>query len=86
MVWLLPLLFLFLFFLHCCFHFCRLDIEGPGVYWSSDQAANANFFHDMAAKAKDMGNALNYHLSHYHLRHHNRHYHRYRVIDHRASQ
>jgi len=31
------------------------DIEGPGTYWGSNQAANANFFAAMAAQAKAMG-------------------------------
>jgi len=40
-----------------------LDIEGPGTYWGSDQAANRAFFEDLVAAGKADGVTLGVYTS-----------------------
>jgi len=40
-----------------------LDIEGPGTYWGSSQAANANFFAALVSEAKALGVSLGVYTS-----------------------
>ena len=41
----------------------RFDIEGPGLYWSGDQGANAAFFQALVDEAKSLGLSLSLSLS-----------------------
>lgn len=41
----------------------RFDIEGPGLYWGGNQAANADFFAAMVNEAKAMGQSIGVYTS-----------------------
>jgi hypothetical protein len=48
---------------NCKYGMLWFDVEGPGTYWSNNQANNANFLQDMITEARSLGQTIGIYTS-----------------------